>query len=120
VESSNLFGRFEDEITRLLDGRYCTRLPRTTDQWRLQRNFHLTTGRLKSTLATLRKTPRDIADYSYEIQQLIEKQLCRKQTWNSTVITLMYHIIQSTEETSSRKKSFQFLTEQKSPNMEQA
>jgi hypothetical protein len=40
----------------------------------LQRNFHLTAGRLESTLARLRKTPQDLADYSYEIQQLIDKK----------------------------------------------
>jgi hypothetical protein len=118
VESNNRVGRFENEITRLSDGRYCTRLPWTADQ--LQRNLYLTTGRLESTLARLRKTPRDINDYRYEIQQLIEKQLWRKQTWNFTFITRLYHIIQSTEETSSRQKSVEFLTEQKSPNMGQA
>lgn len=78
MESNNRFGRFEDEITRLSHGRYYTPLPWTTDQRRLQRNFHLTTGRLESTLARLRKTPQDITDYSYEIQQLIEKQVVEK------------------------------------------
>jgi hypothetical protein len=74
VEPNNRFDRFEDEITRFPDGRYCTPLPWTADQWRLQRNFHLTAGRLESTLARLRKTPHDLTDYSYEIQQLIEKK----------------------------------------------
>jgi hypothetical protein len=64
VEPNNRFDRFEDEITRLPDARYCTPLPWTTDQWRLQRNFHLTAGRLENTLARLRKTPQDLADYS--------------------------------------------------------
>ncbi len=78
VEPNDRFDSFEEEISRLPDGRYCTPLPWTTDRWRLERNFHLTAGKLESTLARLRKTPQDLADYSNEIQQLIDKQFVEK------------------------------------------
>ena len=44
------FDAFEDEITRLPDGRYSTPIPWTTDKWRLDRNLQLATGRLERNL----------------------------------------------------------------------
>lgn len=40
--------------------------------------FPVTTGRLESTLARLRKTPQEFADYANEFQQLIDKQFMEK------------------------------------------
>ena len=74
VESDSRFDTFEDEITRLPDGRYSTPIPWTTDKWRLERNLQLATGRLESTLIRLRKSPQDLMDYEKEIQQLMDNQ----------------------------------------------
>ncbi len=57
VDSNSCFDAFEDEITRLPDGRYSTPIPWTTDKWRLERNLQLATGRLESALIRLRKSP---------------------------------------------------------------
>jgi hypothetical protein len=55
VEPENKFGSFEDEITRLPDGRYCTPIPWTTDKWRLNRNLQSVAGRIESTLERFRQ-----------------------------------------------------------------
>ncbi len=72
VESNSRFDAFEDEITRLPDGRYCKPIPWTTDKRRWERNLQLVTGRLESTLVRLRRSPQDLVYYEKEIQQLID------------------------------------------------
>ena len=79
VESNSRFDAFEDVITRLPDGRYCTPFPWTTVKWSLKTNLQLVTGRLKSTLVRLRRSwyfsTQDLVDYEKEIhQQMIDNQ----------------------------------------------
>jgi len=70
VEKDDQFRSFCEDITRLDDGRYCTPIPWTTDRWRLEINYQMAAGRLQSMLNKLRKSPRDLANYTKEIEQL--------------------------------------------------
>jgi hypothetical protein len=119
VESTERFDSFADEITRLPDGRYCTPIPWKTDKWRLQRNLKMASCRIDSTLVRLRKNLQDLADYDKEIQQLIEKSRIsswRKQTWNTTDTTRIYHIIQCIGKTNQQQRFDPFSTEQPKQN----
>jgi hypothetical protein len=70
VESNGRFDSFDKDITRQLDGRYCTPIPWAIDKWRLEKNHQMASGRLQSMLNRLRKSPDDLANYTKEIEQL--------------------------------------------------
>jgi hypothetical protein len=70
VESNDRFDSFDKDITRQLDGRYCTPIPWAIDKWRLEKNYQMASGRLQIMLNRLRKSPDDLANYTKEIEQL--------------------------------------------------
>ncbi len=118
VESNSRFDTFEDEITRLPDGRYSTPIPWTTDKWRLERNLQLATGRLEKTLIRLRKSPQDLVDYEKEIQQLIDNQFVEVADldYDGHHTYLLHHPVYRRDKT--QQKSVQCLTERQNLNMD--
>lgn len=79
----------------------------------------MATGRLESTLARMRKTPQDLANYSNEIQQLIDNQFVDKadMEFEGYHTYVPHHPIYRRDKYT--KKNFQFFKEQQSANMDQ-
>ncbi len=120
VEKDDKFHSFCEDITRLDDGRYCTLIPGTTDRWTLEINHQLAAGRLPSMLSKLWKSPRDLVNYTKEIEQLKTNGFVEEADFDyeDPHTYIPHHPVYQIDKATT--KSDQYLTAPLNQNMDQA